>query len=122
MEILDDIEKQRGEGRQAREDQIKGKIDLKLSRIIGNRQKIQGSYYTKITTHEIGEATDWNLPIKYLLCLLAIRSGDYYMFDEVESEDIDILPEIEEGKEEEKESSPGIAEVCPSFIWVYVLK
>lgn len=43
----------------------------------------------------------------------AIRSGDYYMFDELEDEDIDLLPEEKEDEEEKMERllKPGMGQV-----------
>lgn len=47
---------------------------------------------------------------------LAIRSGDYYMFDEVEDDDIDLLPEEKESFDDFDEGpKPYLFDVSFSF-------
>lgn len=47
----------------------------------------------------------------FLIILIAIRSGDYYMFDELEDEDIDLLPKKKTDDEEDRFDRPSMGEV-----------
>lgn len=46
-----------------------------------------------------------------LIILIAIRSGDYYMFDELEDEDIDLLPKKKTDDDEDRVDRPSMGEV-----------
>lgn len=54
----------------------------------------------------------------FQIIFLAIRSGDYYMFDELDDE-LDLLPE-ETRDEDEKSDMPTIGEVSSLFCLLFM--
>ncbi|KAJ8961208.1 hypothetical protein NQ318_008891 [Aromia moschata] len=70
------------------------KIKMKMDRIKANQQKIQAASYTDKGSHAV-----------------AIRSGDYYMFDDLEDDEIDLLPEEKTVENEDASSKPTISEI-----------
>lgn len=51
---------------------------------------------------------------KSIIFLLAIRSGDYYMFDELDDDELDLLPE-ETREDDEQSDMPTMGEVSKVF-------
>nr|CAI5853651.1 unnamed protein product [Callosobruchus analis] len=90
-ELIEEIRQKMVHNQEEQEHRVLEKIKMKMDRIKANQQKIQ-----------------------------AIRSGDYYMFDELDDDEIDLLPEeqaidehdvrsvrIQEEPETEEEPQPG---------------
>lgn len=57
----------------------------------------------------------------FCVILTAIRSGDYYMFDELEDEDIDLLPEEKQYEDEDRFDRPNIGEVWLFYFFFYIV-
>ncbi|XP_074025276.1 piezo type mechanosensitive ion channel component isoform X1 [Leptinotarsa decemlineata] len=88
------------------------KIKMKMDRIKANQQKIQGD---RVIDNHYTDSIFSGRP-KYrvkppVTYKQAIRSGDYYMFDELEDEDIDLLPEEKTLEEEDKGAKPDMVEL-----------
>lgn len=49
--------------------------------------------------------------INTIVIWIAIRSGDYYMFDELEDDEIDLLPREKQDDEEDGFNRPDIGKV-----------
>ncbi|XP_057662863.1 piezo-type mechanosensitive ion channel component isoform X19 [Diorhabda carinulata] len=81
-ELMEEMRQQTMKEQEETEKKVLEKIREKMERIKANQQKIQGD--RMLTTNHY----------------VAIRSGDYYMFDEVEDDEIDILPEEKESFDE----------------------
>nr|CAH7742358.1 unnamed protein product [Callosobruchus chinensis] len=84
-ELIEEIRQKMVHNQEEQEHRVLEKIKMKMDRIKANQQKIQ-----------------------------AIRSGDYYMFDELDDDDIDLLPEEQAVDEEDKKSAinkPDIGEI-----------
>ncbi|CAH1175750.1 unnamed protein product [Phaedon cochleariae] len=84
------------------EHKVLEKIKMKMDRIKANQQKIQDSIYSGRPKYRVKQ------PITYKE---AIRSGDYYMFDELEDEEIDLLPEEKAVEEEDRLRRPDMGEI-----------
>lgn len=81
-ELMEEMRQKTMKEQEETEKLVLEKIREKMERIKANQQKIQGDR-TLSTNHYV-----------------AIRSGDYYMFDEVEDDEIDLLPEEKESFDE----------------------
>ncbi|XP_057662866.1 piezo-type mechanosensitive ion channel component isoform X22 [Diorhabda carinulata] len=90
-ELMEEMRQQTMKEQEETEKKVLEKIREKMERIKANQQKIQDSVSHGRPKYAIKP------PVTYKQ---AIRSGDYYMFDEVEDDEIDILPEEKESFDE----------------------
>ncbi|XP_057662849.1 piezo-type mechanosensitive ion channel component isoform X6 [Diorhabda carinulata] len=101
-ELMEEMRQQTMKEQEETEKKVLEKIREKMERIKANQQKIQGD--RMLTTNHYVDSVSHGRP-KYAIkppvtYKQAIRSGDYYMFDEVEDDEIDILPEEKESFDE----------------------
>ncbi|XP_028128459.1 piezo-type mechanosensitive ion channel component isoform X5 [Diabrotica virgifera virgifera] len=91
-ELMEEMRQKTMKEQEEIEKRVLEKIREKMERIKANQQKIQDSIST-------GRHTQYKIkpPVTYKQ---AIRSGDYYMFDEIEDDDIDLLPEEQKSLDE----------------------
>ncbi|KAL3280583.1 hypothetical protein HHI36_003816 [Cryptolaemus montrouzieri] len=73
-ELIEELRSKRMHEQEENEKKVLEKIKSKMDRIKASQQKIQGAAFKESNTH-----------------YLAVRSGDYYMFDDLHVEDLDPL-------------------------------
>ncbi|VEN64255.1 unnamed protein product, partial [Callosobruchus maculatus] len=103
-ELIEEIRQKMVHNQEEQEHRVLEKIKMKMDRIKANQQKIQDSVKGKRKYRIKPPVTNKQ----------AIRSGDYYMFDELDDDDIDLLPEEEEVDEVDKKrakNKPDIGEI-----------
>nr|CAH7742364.1 unnamed protein product [Callosobruchus chinensis] len=103
-ELIEEIRQKMVHNQEEQEHRVLEKIKMKMDRIKANQQKIQDSVKGKRKYRIKPPVTNKQ----------AIRSGDYYMFDELDDDDIDLLPEEQAVDEEDKKSAinkPDIGEI-----------
>ncbi|VEN64254.1 unnamed protein product, partial [Callosobruchus maculatus] len=103
-ELIEEIRQKMVHNQEEQEHRVLEKIKMKMDRIKANQQKIQDSVKGKRKYRIKPPVTNKQ----------AIRSGDYYMFDELDDDDIDLLPEEEEVDEVDKKrakNKPDIGEL-----------
>ncbi|XP_031343893.1 piezo-type mechanosensitive ion channel component isoform X3 [Photinus pyralis] len=94
-ELIEELRYKRLLDQQEGEKQVLEKIKEKMERIKANQQKLVGAHYKDTTNHH----KDTIFPDSRPRCKIrepnshakAIRSGDYYMFDEVKDEELEII-------------------------------
>ncbi|XP_076270336.1 piezo type mechanosensitive ion channel component isoform X5 [Rhynchophorus ferrugineus] len=99
-ELIEEMRVKRMDEQVEDERRILEKIKIKMDRIKANQQKIQDSVLERRPKYRRRQPKTFKE---------AIRSGDYYMFDELDDE-LDLLPE-ETRDEDEKSDMPTIGEV-----------
>ncbi|XP_026300505.1 piezo-type mechanosensitive ion channel component isoform X3 [Apis mellifera] len=83
-ELLEELHQKRIEIQETIEKNVLQKLKFKMDQIKANQRKIQGPSYREPEIHAV-----------------AIRSGDYYMFDELDDDDVtDMIPDTESEKRE----------------------
>ncbi|XP_061939821.1 piezo-type mechanosensitive ion channel component isoform X3 [Apis cerana] len=83
-ELLEELHQKRIEIQENIEKNVLQKLKFKMDQIKANQRKIQGPSYREPEIHAV-----------------AIRSGDYYMFDELDDDDVtDMIPDTESEKRE----------------------
>ncbi|XP_076644272.1 piezo type mechanosensitive ion channel component isoform X3 [Halictus rubicundus] len=84
-ELLEELHQKRIEIQEGVEKNVLQKLKFKMDKIKASQRKIQGPSYREPQTHKV-----------------AIRSGDYYMFDDLDDDDVtDMIPDTESEKEEQ---------------------
>ncbi|XP_076388823.1 piezo type mechanosensitive ion channel component isoform X5 [Megachile rotundata] len=85
-ELLEELHQKRIEIQDNVEKNVLQKLKFKMDKIKANQRKIQGPSYREPQTHKV-----------------AIRSGDYYMFDDLDDDDVtDLIPDTESEKKEQE--------------------
>ncbi|XP_015610142.1 piezo-type mechanosensitive ion channel component isoform X3 [Cephus cinctus] len=104
-ELLEELHQKRIEFQESVERNVLQKLKFKMDKIKANQQKILGPSYREPETHKIDTLFPGSRPLyKHRAPKTnreAIRSGDYYMFDDLDDDDVtELLPDTEEEKEE----------------------
>ncbi|XP_018376713.1 PREDICTED: piezo-type mechanosensitive ion channel component isoform X6 [Trachymyrmex cornetzi] len=107
-ELLEELHQKRIEIQENVEKAVLEKLKFKMDKIKANQQKIQGPSYKEPQAHKVDELYPRTRPL-YKICppqtnREAIRSGDYYMFDDLDDDDVtDLVPDSDiEKKEKER--------------------
>ncbi|XP_048267508.1 piezo-type mechanosensitive ion channel component isoform X4 [Bombus terrestris] len=83
-ELLEELHQKRIEIQENVEKNVLQKLKFKMDKIKANQRKIQGPSYREPQIHAV-----------------AVRSGDYYMFDDLDDDDVtDLIPDTESEKKE----------------------
>nr|XP_014270454.1 piezo-type mechanosensitive ion channel component isoform X3 [Halyomorpha halys] len=104
-ELIEELSQKRIFEQQETEKRILEKIKNKMDRIKASQKKLQGPTYKEPTNHfqVKGDAVDDSTGLRYIppryRNIKAIRSGDYYMFDDFE-EELDVISESESSSED----------------------
>ncbi|XP_012270066.1 piezo-type mechanosensitive ion channel component [Orussus abietinus] len=104
-ELLSELHRRRIEFQENIEKNLLQKLKFKMDKIKANQQRIQGPSYRDPQTHKVDTLYPESRPLYRHRAPVtnreAIRSGDYYMFDELEDDDdvTDLIPEIDDRDE-----------------------
>ncbi|XP_032683429.1 piezo-type mechanosensitive ion channel component isoform X2 [Odontomachus brunneus] len=106
-ELHEELHQKRIEVQESVEKAVLEKLKFKMDKIKANQQKIQGPSYREPQTHKVDELYPRTRPLYRIRSPKtnkeAIRSGDYYMFDDLDDDDVtDLLPESESERKEKK--------------------
>ncbi|XP_025831153.1 piezo-type mechanosensitive ion channel component [Agrilus planipennis] len=118
-ELIEEIRERRVCEQEDEERQILQKIKAKMDRIKANQKKIQGPSF-KAKSHFVDYLYPHARPLyrKHIpdQYKAAIRSGDYYMFDEIDDEELDIVDELkpkEDDEDLEKKEGLSLGKIDP---------
>ncbi|KAL6263389.1 hypothetical protein P5V15_006180 [Pogonomyrmex californicus] len=106
-ELLEELHQKRIEIQENVEKTVLEKLKFKMDKIKANQQRILGPSYKKPETHKIDELYPYTRPLYKVRSPKtnkeAIRSGDYYMFDDLDDDDVtDLIPDSEIEKKEKE--------------------
>ncbi|XP_011063269.1 PREDICTED: piezo-type mechanosensitive ion channel component 2 isoform X5 [Acromyrmex echinatior] len=107
-ELLEELHQKRIEIQENVEKTVLEKLKFKMDKIKANQQKIQGPSYKESQAHKVDELYPRTRPLYKIRSPQtnreAIRSGDYYMFDDLDDDDVtDLVPDSDiEKKEKER--------------------
>ncbi|XP_025161460.1 piezo-type mechanosensitive ion channel component isoform X5 [Harpegnathos saltator] len=106
-ELHEELHQKRIEVQESVEKAVLEKLKFKMDKIKANQQKIQGPSYREPQIHKVDELYPTTRPLYRIRTPKtnkeAIRSGDYYMFDDLDDDDVtDLLPDSESERKEKK--------------------
>ncbi|XP_018407088.1 PREDICTED: piezo-type mechanosensitive ion channel component [Cyphomyrmex costatus] len=107
-ELLEELHQKRIEIQENVEKTVLEKLKFKMDKIKANQQRIQGPSYKEPQAHKVDELYPRTRPLYKIRSPQtnreAIRSGDYYMFDDLDDDDVtDLVLESDiEKKEKER--------------------
>ncbi|XP_076679384.1 piezo type mechanosensitive ion channel component isoform X2 [Andrena cerasifolii] len=106
-ELLEELHQTRIKIQDNVETNVLQKLKYKMDKIKANQRKIQGPSYREPETHYVDTLYPGARPLYRVRAPKtnreAIRSGDYYMFDDLDDDDVtDLIPDTESEKEEQK--------------------
>lgn len=104
-ELLEELHQKRIEIQETIEKNVLQKLKFKMDQIKANQRKIQGPSYREPEIHAVDTLYPRTRPLYRVRAPKtnkeAIRSGDYYMFDELDDDDVtDMIPDTESEKRE----------------------
>ncbi|XP_071635421.1 piezo-type mechanosensitive ion channel component isoform X5 [Temnothorax longispinosus] len=106
-ELLEELHQKRIEIQENIEKTVLEKLKFKMDKIKANQQRIQGPSYKEPQTHKVDELYPGTRPLYKIRSPKtnreAIRSGDYYMFDDLDDDDVTDLIPVSEIEKKEKE-------------------
>ncbi|XP_048520923.1 piezo-type mechanosensitive ion channel component isoform X7 [Dendroctonus ponderosae] len=105
-ELIEEMRIKRMDEQVEEEHRILEKIKIKMDRIKANQQKIQDSVLERTAIYRRTPPKTYKQ---------AIRSGDYYMFDELDDDELDLLPE-ETREDDEQSDMPTMGEFLNAAI------
>ncbi|XP_076285708.1 piezo type mechanosensitive ion channel component isoform X3 [Lasioglossum baleicum] len=105
-ELLEELHQKRIEIQDGVEKNVLQKLKFKMDKIKASQRKIQGPSYREPQTHKVDTLYPGARPLYRVRTPKtnreAIRSGDYYMFDDLDDDDVtDMIPDTESEKEEQ---------------------
>ncbi|XP_076169043.1 piezo type mechanosensitive ion channel component isoform X2 [Ptiloglossa arizonensis] len=106
-ELLEDIHQKRIQIQENVEKNVLQKLKFKMDKIKASQRKIQGPSYREPQTHKVDTLYPGARPLYRVRAPKtnreAIRSGDYYMFDDLDDDDVtDLIPDTESEKEDQQ--------------------
>ncbi|XP_017788930.1 PREDICTED: piezo-type mechanosensitive ion channel component [Habropoda laboriosa] len=104
-ELLEELHQNRIDIQDNVEKNVLQKLKFKMDKIKANQRKIQGPSYREPQTHKVDSLYPGTRPLYRVRVPKtnreAIRSGDYYMFDDLDDDDVtDLIPDTESEKRE----------------------
>ncbi|KAK9296007.1 hypothetical protein QLX08_009854 [Tetragonisca angustula] len=104
-ELLEELHQKRIEVQESVEKNVLQKLKFKMDKIKANQRKIQGPSYREPQIHAVDTLYPGTRPLYRVRAPKtnreAIRSGDYYMFDDLDDDDVtDLIPDTESEKQE----------------------
>ncbi|KAK0162943.1 hypothetical protein PV327_006669 [Microctonus hyperodae] len=100
-ELMENIHRKRIEFQESIERAVLQKIKLKMDKIKADQQRIQGPSYRELTAHHVDSVYPRDRPLYRQRAPKtnreAVRSGDYYMFDDFDDDDdmMDLIPDFD---------------------------
>ncbi|XP_025268649.1 piezo-type mechanosensitive ion channel component isoform X2 [Camponotus floridanus] len=106
-ELLEELHQKRIDIQENVEKTVLEKLKFKMDKIKANQQRIQKPDYRELQAHKVDELYPGTRPLYKIRTPKtnreAIRSGDYYMFDDLDDDDVtDLVPDSEVEKKEKK--------------------
>ncbi|XP_043288582.1 piezo-type mechanosensitive ion channel component isoform X3 [Venturia canescens] len=107
-ELLQDLHRKRIEYQENVEKAVLQKLKFKMDKIKADQQRIQGPSYREPATHKIDTLYPRDRPLyKHRVPKTnreAVRSGDYYMFDDLDDDDVTdhLVPDLDDKREEDE--------------------
>ncbi|CAL1685708.1 unnamed protein product [Lasius platythorax] len=106
-ELLEELHQKRIDIQENVEKTVLEKVKFKMDKIKANQQRIQRPAYRELQAHKVDELYPGTRPLYKIRTPKtnreAIRSGDYYMFDDLDDDDVtDLIPDSEAEKKEKK--------------------
>ncbi|XP_072762688.1 piezo-type mechanosensitive ion channel component isoform X8 [Anoplolepis gracilipes] len=106
-ELLEELHQKRIDIQENVEKTVLEKLKFKMDKIKANQQRIQKPTYKETQPHKVDELYPGTRPLYKIRTPKtnreAIRSGDYYMFDDMDDDDVtDLVPDSEAEKKEKK--------------------
>ncbi|XP_018306934.1 piezo-type mechanosensitive ion channel component isoform X9 [Mycetomoellerius zeteki] len=106
-ELLEELHQKRIEIQENVEKTVLEKLKFKMDKIKANQQRIQGPSYKEPQAHKVDELYPRTRPLYKIRSPQtnreAIRSGDYYMFDDLDDDDVTDLVSDSDIEKKEKE-------------------
>ncbi|XP_048267512.1 piezo-type mechanosensitive ion channel component isoform X8 [Bombus terrestris] len=104
-ELLEELHQKRIEIQENVEKNVLQKLKFKMDKIKANQRKIQGPSYREPQIHAVDTLYPGTRPLYRVRAPKtnreAVRSGDYYMFDDLDDDDVtDLIPDTESEKKE----------------------
>ncbi|XP_024227861.1 piezo-type mechanosensitive ion channel component isoform X10 [Bombus impatiens] len=104
-ELLEELHQKRIEIQENVEKNVLQKLKFKMDKIKANQRKIQGPSYREPQIHAVDTLYPGTRPLYRVRApktnRQAVRSGDYYMFDDLDDDDVtDLIPDTESEKQE----------------------
>ncbi|XP_068981163.1 piezo-type mechanosensitive ion channel component isoform X7 [Bombus flavifrons] len=104
-ELLEELHQKRIEIQENVEKNVLQKLKFKMDKIKANQRKIQGPSYREPQIHAVDTLYPGTRPLYRVRAPKtnreAVRSGDYYMFDDLDDDDVtDLIPDTESEKQE----------------------
>ncbi|XP_071867866.1 piezo type mechanosensitive ion channel component isoform X10 [Bombus fervidus] len=104
-ELLEELHQKRIEVQENVEKNVLQKLKFKMDKIKANQRKIQGPSYREPQIHAVDTLYPGTRPLYRVRAPKtnreAVRSGDYYMFDDLDDDDVtDLIPDTESEKQE----------------------
>ncbi|KAJ8729263.1 hypothetical protein PYW08_000844 [Mythimna loreyi] len=116
-ELIEELRQKQMNAQEEQETKILEKIKVKMERIKANQKKIQGTLTKEPCHHDRGTESDsegLSSRRVYTKRHEAIRSGDYYMFDEFDDTEIQIQDE-ESSSDEDAPREMGIGKIHKGY-------
>ncbi|XP_054011749.1 piezo-type mechanosensitive ion channel component isoform X2 [Hylaeus anthracinus] len=106
-ELLEELHQKRIQIQDSVEKNVLQKLKFKMDKIKASQRKIQGPSYREPTLHKVDTLYPGARPLYRVRAPKtnreAIRSGDYYMFDDLDDDDVtDLIPGTESEKEDQQ--------------------
>ncbi|XP_043265377.1 piezo-type mechanosensitive ion channel component [Colletes gigas] len=106
-ELLEELHQKRIQIQDNVERNVLQKLKFKMDKIKASQRKIQGPSYREPQTHAVDTLYPGARPLYRVRAPKtnreAIRSGDYYMFDDLDDDDVtDLIPDTESEKEDHR--------------------
>nr|XP_031827665.1 piezo-type mechanosensitive ion channel component isoform X1 [Nomia melanderi] len=106
-ELLEELHQKRIDIQESVEKNVLQKLKFKMDKIKASQRKIQGPSYREPQMHKVDTLYPGARPLYRVRAPKtnreAIRSGDYYMFDDLDDDDVtDMIPDTESEKEDER--------------------
>ncbi|XP_026674428.1 piezo-type mechanosensitive ion channel component isoform X4 [Ceratina calcarata] len=113
-ELLEELHQKRIDAQDNVEKNVLEKLKYKMDKIKASQRKIQGPSYREPQTHKVDFLYPGTRPLYRAHAPKtnreAIRSGDYYMFDDLDDDDVtDLIPDTQSEKREEEKIDEATA-------------
>ncbi|XP_066587552.1 piezo-type mechanosensitive ion channel component [Prorops nasuta] len=126
-ELLEELHQKRIELQDSVEKTVLQKLKFKMDKIKANQRKIQGPTYREPQTHKVDTLFPETRPLYRHRAPKtnreAVRSGDYYMFDDLDDDDLtDIVMDSEAERRDEERRDKGGRRMTMSELMTTLIK
>ncbi|XP_053604167.1 piezo-type mechanosensitive ion channel component isoform X3 [Plodia interpunctella] len=113
-ELIEELRQKQMQIQEDQEVKILEKIKVKMERIKANQKKIQGAFIKDLPHHDrAGGRQRYRPPTSHQK---AVRSGDYYMFDEFDDTEVPMKGDEESSEDEDAPKEMGIGKLLSTVI------